>query len=212
MTDNEIKETQFDFYKKHKAGCSFAAIVARQPENYGWFQEVLRDLDNFDEVVDASRNNKEVSTLSIILPNIKTTSELCNLVDELKNKKSVIIEKVVYEDFQCIGMRVKIDIFTSWVSGFGNFNFFPLTRQAPFTELSFRVKPRPDYEWTMKEAPENVIHLADLDMHGITKESFVRLWNSSLLNTEKILGHKPDLKSAAKTTFAIPTKYFDDRS
>jgi len=207
MTDNEIKEEQFDFYKKHKAGCSFAAIVARQPDNYGWHQEVLRNLDFFDKVVETSIKNNDVSTLSLILPNIQTITELCNLIRELEKQSSVIIEQVSFEDFQCIGMRVKIDIFTSWVSGFGNFNFFPLTRQAPFTELSFRVKPRPDYEWIMKEAPENVIHLADLDMHGITKDSFVRLWNSSLLNTEKILGHKPDLKSAAKTTFAIPTKY-----
>ena len=56
----------------------------------------------------------------------------------------------------------------------------------------------------MKEAPENVLHLADMDMKGMGENKFKALWYGSLDNTEKVLGHKPDLRSAAKTTFAVP--------
>lgn len=56
----------------------------------------------------------------------------------------------------------------------------------------------------MKEAPPGVIHLADMDMKGMQKIQFQSLWDGSFRNTERVIGHQPDLRSAAKTTFAIP--------
>lgn len=73
-----------------------------------------------------------------------------------------------------------------------------------FTELTFRTKARPQYKKVMKEAPPGVLHLADMDMKGMGENKFKSLWFGSFDNTEKILGHKPDLRSAAKTTFAVP--------
>ena len=90
------------------------------------------------------------------------------------------------------------------VSGFGNFDFFPRTRQAVFTEIVFRSKPRPVYDWVMKETAPGVVHLADMDMRGMQENKFKAIWYGSFDSTEKVLGHKPDLKSAARTTFAIP--------
>lgn len=49
------------------------------------------------------------------------------------------------------------------MTGFCDLPFLPATRRAPFTELTMRVKPRPNYEFQFKEAPPNVIHLADMD-------------------------------------------------
>ena len=90
------------------------------------------------------------------------------------------------------------------MTGFGNFNFLPKTRQSVFTEIMFRSKARPPYEKVMKKTPEGIIHLADMDMKGMSDNKFKSLWYGSFDNTESVLGHKPDLKSAAKTTFAVP--------
>ena len=90
------------------------------------------------------------------------------------------------------------------MTGFGGFDFLPETRQAVFTEIVFRSKPRPDYDWVMKEAPPGIIHLADMDMKGMRENQFKALWYGSFDKTENILGHKPDLRSAARTTFLMP--------
>jgi hypothetical protein len=56
----------------------------------------------------------------------------------------------------------------------------------------------------MKAAPEGVIHLADMEMKGMGEKQFKALWFGSFSKVQGILGQKPDLRSAAKTTFAIP--------
>jgi hypothetical protein len=80
----------------------------------------------------------------------------------------------------------------------------PKTRQTPYTEISFRVKPKPEYRKVMKPSHADTLHLADMYMHGIDDDVFKKLWGSSLARVASILGHKPNLKSAAKTTYAIP--------
>jgi hypothetical protein len=112
-----------------------------------------------------------------------------------------------YMESICVGYRVNLgDNLTSWVTGFGGFDFLPKTRQSVFTEITFRSKPRPNYTKVMKDSPENVVHLADMEMHGMGENKFKSLWYGSLDNTEKVLGHKPDLRSAAKTSFSVPVE------
>lgn len=206
MNTKAIIQAQQEFFRKHKAGCGFAALAAKDPARYGWVQKIVEadytviELEIRKAIADAS-----VTTLSLILPDVTTEQDLVRLVDELQLCPSVILEqKIFFEDTLCLGFRVKVGNNLSWISGFGNFEFFPPTRRTPFTEIAFRVKPRPDYEWVMKKTPVGVIHLADLDMLGLPKLIFEKLWNTSLKNTARIIGHKPDLKSAAKTTFALP--------
>ena len=45
-----------------------------------------------------------------------------------------------------------------------------------------------------------------MDMKGMSENRFKSLWYGSFDRTEHLLGHKPDLRSAAKTTFAIPAQ------
>jgi len=47
-----------------------------------------------------------------------------------------------------------------------------------------------------------------MDMKGMGENKFKSLWFGSFDNTEKLLGHKPDLRSAAKTTFAVPVSFW----
>jgi hypothetical protein len=58
----------------------------------------------------------------------------------------------------------------------------------------------------MKEAPPDTLHVADMDLLGISENKFKALWYGSFDRTEAVLGHKPDLRSAAKTTFVVPTR------
>jgi len=109
-----------------------------------------------------------------------------------------------FDDSVCLGYRCLLDGVKSYVEGFGDFPFLPVTRRAPFTELAMRVKPRPAYTYVFKDAPPGIVHLADLDMKGIPLETLRRLWDGSLVNTRSLLGSAPDIRSAARTTFSVP--------
>jgi len=91
------------------------------------------------------------------------------------------------------------------VSGFAPLSFLPETRRAPCTELVFRVKNKQRYIKSIQPpTPENQLHVANLELPGISRNDFVKLWTGSFINTREKLGHKPDLLSAARTTFALP--------
>jgi len=206
MQEQAIIETQLGFYRRGGAGCLFAAHAAGNPSKYEWKLSVSNvDKTRIEELIQSAISLAGVSTQSIIFPSVMTWEDLKNLLLILKETPSVFLEQEEeFEGAVCLGYRVKVSGLKSWMTGFGSFDFFPKTRQAVFTEIVFRTKPRPDYEWVMKETPSGVIHLADMDMKGMRENQFKALWYGSFDNTENILGHKPDLRSAAKTTFAVP--------
>ncbi len=206
MQEEAVIETQLEFYRRGKAGCLFAAYAAVNPSKYGWRLLVSNvDKDRVEKLIQLAISLPEVSTQSIIFPSVITPEDLSNLLLVLKETPSMTLEQEAeFENSMCLGYRVNVGDLKSLVTGFGGFDFFPETRQAVFTEIVFRSKPRPDYEWVMKLAPHGMIHLADMDMKGMRENQFKALWYGSFDKTENILGHKADLRSAAKTTFAIP--------
>jgi hypothetical protein len=207
LCEQEIIAAQLEFYRNKKAGCAFAALAAKTPEKYGWRQRVILPTPwNIDAATNEAIASSKTTMISLIFPTVRTVETLTELSKTLQTCcASIFLEQdVVFDGFRCLGFRAQVNSFDSWISGFGPFDFFPVTRQSPFTEITFRVKPRPRYKWVMKKAPENVIHLADLDLLGLAEALFKKMWHASLERTEHLLGHKPDLKSAAKTTFSIP--------
>lgn len=206
MLNHSVIKTQLEFYKRGGAGCLFAAHAAHNPSKYGWRLSVGEaSADKIEAIVQEAVTLPLVSTQSIIFPSVIHSKELSVLLSVLREVPTFFLEQEEeYEKMMCLGFRAHIGDKVSWVTGLGGFTFLPKTRRAVFTEIVFRCKPRPDYEWVMKEAPENVLHLADMDMQGIGENKFKALWYGSLDKTEKMLGHKPDLRSAAKTTFAVP--------
>ncbi len=206
MQEQTIIETQLEFYRKGGAGCLFAAHAARDPSKYEWRLSVSNvDKVRIEELIQSAISLADVSTQSIIFPSVMTREDLKNLLLMLKETPSVSLEQAEeFEGAVCLGYRVNVGNLKSWMTGFGSFDFFPKTRQAVFAEIVFRTKPRPDYDWVMKETPPGIIHLADMDMKGMRENQFKALWYGSFENTENVLGHKPDLRSAAKTTFAVP--------
>jgi len=208
MQDGTVIATQLEFYRRRKAGCLFAAFAASDPSKYGWRLLVgSADEDRIEESIQAAIISPEVFTQSIIFPSITTQEHMKDLLSVLRKTPSVSLEQEKkFEDSVCLGFRVKVGHLKSFVTGLGCFDFLPKTRQAFFTEIVFRSKPRPDYEWVMKAAPPGIIHLADMDMKGMRENQFKALWNGSFDKTGNILGHKPDVRSAARTTFAVPLK------
>lgn len=209
---DRIGKAQFDFFRKNKAGCLFAAIAAKDPTRYGWVQRIISPkADLIDAAVERAVRGKKTTMLSLVFPTVNTTGKLIHLIEVLCSTRTIMLEQnLEFDASRCLGFRASIGDLSSWISGFGPFKFFPNTRQAPYTEIAFRVKPRPSFKWVMKESPPGVIHLADLDMRGMADAMFRTVWRATMERTARLLGHNPDLRSAAKTTFAIPAELWSN--
>lgn len=208
MQDQAVIETQLEFYRRGDAGCLFAAHAAGDPAKYEWRLSVAKvDTTEIASLVASAIVTPGISTQSIIFPSIVSEDDFLDLLRVLGGSEPFFLGQTEkFKGAMCLGYRVKMGEGVSWLTGFGGFDFFPKTRQAVFVEIVFRSKPRPHYTKVMKEAPMGVLHLADMNMKGMGKNKFMALWYGSFDKTESLLGHKPDLRSAAKTTFAIPLR------
>lgn len=197
---------QLAFLKHKRAGCLFAAVAAHNPERYGWVHRFPDEHETaIDKCIAAAIDAPEVTMVSLLFPKVVTTQGLIRFITVLRRCEMLVLEQADSAlGCTCLGFRAKVGEFRSYVTGFGNFSFLPKTRRTPFVEIVMRVKPRPNYEYVFKEAPVGVIHLADLDMRGMGRDKLQGLWDGSFVQTQKVLGEKPDLRSAARTTFSIP--------
>lgn len=211
IDDAEIVERQLSFFRQGKAGCAFAAIAATNPAFFGWRHRVShRVYDNLQREISEAVSANHVNMLSLLLPWVSTDHDLIGLVEALPQRTNIFVGMdEIFGNCRCVGLRLPIGSKESWITGMGPFEFLPVTRRASTTELIMRVKSRPNYAKVMKQAPTDVLHLADLDMRGIVDSLFKELWNLSLRNTARMLGHKPDLRAAAKTTFSFPIHRID---
>jgi len=92
--------------------------------------------------------------------------------------------------------------------GFGPFDFFAKTRQAPHTELVIPVKPKPAGTYHRHNQDPGLAHVADQPL-DIADKILDRIWTNTFLKTRKVLGHEPDAFSGARTTFTIPNQYLN---
>lgn len=204
-------DKQQEFFKKNGSGCAFAAAAARDMHRYGWKQIACGiSSEEIDREIESAIALDNVSTLSLIFPAVETILEMKLLLSELERCKLVFLEER-FDVGSKYGFRFRAIIgdLRSWISGFGPFDYFPVTRRSPFVEIAVRVKPRPDYDWHLKKSPPGIIHLADMNMLGLSEKHLRKLWVVSFLRTKKLLGHNPDDESAAKTTFVVPKEFID---
>lgn len=164
-----------------KIGCSFAALFARNPERINWV--TIENPERFEIP-------KGCAILSLQFPG-KTIAEVktwaCNngfYLEDLGEGNT--------------GLRIAIAGKISWVQYFGPDSHVK-TRPAPVPELCMAVKV--PVEYYAKVGLKAVLHLAHASVKGLTQLMQDKLWNSSFVNTERRLGHKPTLNEAAKTTF-----------
>ncbi|WP_123906325.1 hypothetical protein [Sphingorhabdus sp. YGSMI21] len=202
---------QRKFFRSNGSGCAFAATAAKDMAKYGWTQ-IKSDVDpvSIDKHIKSAIRSEEITTLSLLFPDVDQDQNLKELIENLEKCDSVYLEnRFESNDNYGFQFRARVNELTSWVTGFGPFEYLPVTRQSPRTEITIRVKPRPLYAWNFKETPEGIIHLADLDMKGMSDKHLWNHWRVSFERTKRLLGHEPDQESAAKTTFVVPKKIID---
>lgn len=205
MEDNQVKNAQREFFRRNRSGCAFAAYAAQRPEKYGWSAIILPvDPSLIGDALARAIADPAVEALSLIFPSVLTTEALIDLVEACLATDQFVSEGFEDGKIRFVRLRARIGEDLSWVTGFGPFPFLPETRRAPSCELTIRVKPRPQYDWYFKPPTDGIVHLADLDMRGLSDRNLKKLWGASFETTKRILGHSPDEESAAKTTFVIP--------
>lgn len=212
MIKKRIIEDQLAFYRRGNAGCLFAAHAADDPEKFGWrFSVSEADPQHIEALICEAINDDKISTKSIIFPKVIMRDDLRDLLLSFKKVGSIFLGSAERcEDSVCLAYRVRVGEETSWMLGFGPFDFLPNTRQALFTEITFRCKPKPEYRQVMKESDPGVLHVAHMDMLGMKEAQFKSLWYGSIHHVEEVLGRSSDLRSKAKTTFAIPPDLFQE--
>lgn len=133
-----VVNEQLEFYRKGKAGCLFAAHAALNPDRFGWrFSIVKPEREQIEETVQSAIDLEGVSTQSLVFPEVTTVPDLKNFLAVLGQTNCCILgQQEIFEDSICLGYRMQAGELTSWVTGFGNFDFLPNTRHAPYTEKS----------------------------------------------------------------------------
>lgn len=151
-----VARSQVRFFRDNKAGCTFAAYAARHPRKYGWEHRAINsNAAEIDAELERAILDPSISTLSLVFKRCRIIEQLLELTEILQQCRYVFLgQEIVHHGYRCLGFRARVGVLESWVSGFGPFAFFPKTRQTPYTEIAFRVKPRPDYKKVMKKAPD----------------------------------------------------------
>ena len=205
-TGKQVIDDHFAFFARNGSGCAFAAMAARNPTLYEWQAVVLsaNDVGSLNDVLGNAVANDEVTTLSVIFPDVDSDARLDELLTKFAGPHVFLHERFDTVNNGCFRFRAKVGAGEAYISGFGPFDYMPITRQTPHTSIVTRVGPRPDYDWYLKEPEEGLVHVADMDMKGVSDKSLKRMWNNSFIRTAGLLGKKPDEESAAKTTFVIP--------
>jgi len=176
----EIQE-QKEWIKSGGIGCLFATALLNRANEIGWvFQIEPKRLEI----------PKDCFVLSILFPNSNAEKVRLWALDN-----GFYIEDIneMYE-----GLRINLSEGISWVQYFGKDSHVK-TRQSPHPMLSFTCKMPP--QTYFKVGFNGVLHLAHASIKHLTKLAADKMWENSHKKTEKILGHKPTIREAAKTTF-----------
>lgn len=218
-----LPEVQHHWHGRGQNGCVFAQAIACNAADRGWRMSVIDkplsslqnpdDLLQIDDLIQASIADPCVQIQSLLFPHVTQPAELVGLVKAISTTPSIFIAKEVHYDYlSTIALRTVIGEgrVLSWLMGFGPFEFFPNTRQAPITEIAIRVKTKPDKIFHKLNQDREAAHLADtpIFMNDLVAE---RLWQATYAKTRNILGGVPDHFSAAKVTFSLPRELWVNR-
>lgn len=186
MNENKGKNTRhadlnLEFIRRGKTGCIFATVMARKPSKIGW-KRVFNP--------DGLSVPKDAYIISLVFEG-KTKSEV----------REWALDNGMYEDItskNTTGLRYKGEHGVSWVQYFGPDSHVK-TRQTPNPELLFCVKlPKKTY---VKVGFKGVLHLAHASVGHLKDKVLDIFWGKSHERVEEILGYKPTVEEAAKTTF-----------
>ena len=166
-----------------KMGCTFAAYFARIPDSIGW-----KFVDGWGKM----EVPEDCLMLSILFPG--GTKET---VREWALNNGFYVEEI---EPGLEGLRYKFADGVSWVQYFGQ-DAYVKTRQTPHPMLTMSVK-LPAYYYA-KVGFKGILHIAHASVKDMLESIQNRLWDTSISNTTKQLGHHATVKEAAKTTFHV---------
>jgi len=175
-----MKDKNLEYIRRGKTGCVFATILSRNPSKVGWVR---------------------IFNPSVV--DIPDGSFIVSYIFEGKDKSEVIewaLANGMYMEEtsdDTLGLRYKGENGVSWVQYFGPESHVA-TRRSPESELLFCVKLPKKYYW--KVGFSGVLHLAHASVEHIKEKSLDVIWEGCFNRTKKLLGYKPTIKEAAKTT------------
>lgn len=210
--NNKITNEQNSWHVKGNNGCIFSQVIASNVEKYNWQKTIVGPLDGnstnqIDISVKTAIEDPEVRLLSLIFPAIESVEDLSHLCEILSIMTQTIflLEDNYVDGLVALSFRASLENgeVLGWIMGFGPYDFFAETRQAPYTELVIPVKKKPDNTYHRHNQDKSSAHVADQHI-PLDDKVLDRIWVNTFKKTEKILGHKPNIFSGARTTVVLP--------
>lgn len=197
-------------------GCIFALLAAKGHQELGWKDFVITK--GMDAIEDSNITNLEISkkiseatkdpkceVLSLLFSNITKEDDLVRLIKYLLTSDEIFLQDQLDVD-EYVTLQLRVEIVPgvlSWLMAFGEYPYFPLTRQSPITEIAIRIKPKPEKLFHRLNKDENAAHLADFPL-PYQDDVMEKTWKNTEKRTRYILGEEPNELSAARSTFVIP--------
>jgi hypothetical protein len=176
--------TNLQWIAAGNTGCTFATLFAKNPKKIGWVFISPRNyrLESFKE---------DSNIISITFPLVMTAKFV---------KQWALMNDFYLEDTsdKTEGLRIKCKKGIAWVQYFGPDSHVK-TRQSPYPMLMYCNKLGKAHY--IKVGFKGILHLAHAWIEGLKEKAWDTMWDRSYKQTEKILGHKPTIAEASKTTF-----------
>ncbi len=178
QSDDLIAQVQRHWHSRGQNGCVFAQAIASNAPIRGWEQTVLNMsvdeiakpemVTQIDKTIQDSITDSTTQVRSLLFPQVTQPKDLVKLVRVLDTVPSIFTAKEDhYEELSTVALRIDLKDkgVLSWLMGFGPYDFFPNTRQAPITEVAIRVKEKPETIFHRLNQDRETAHLADTPIY-----------------------------------------------
>lgn len=193
-----VTQQQRGWHRQGGNGCVFARLAARRGENAGWHAHIAQDPQ---AQLAAALRDPSCEVLSLLFPLVTTPEALIDLCRQFTVERAEC-----HGELTTVSLRARVDgDIMAWIMGFGPFDFLPATRRAPVTELVLRTKTKPGWLYAKHSHDRDVAHVADIPLQ-LPEACWDPLWDATHAATRKRLQKEPDVFSAARTTFTVPTR------
>lgn len=201
-------ETFHDWVKQGATGCVFAQRRSMSPDHAQWLgirvnsPPEQRELDGLQSVLEAA---SDPQAILLAFPEAVTLESVGELVSAFHEHPAWACETVpknaVQPDgFQEVGIRWLLphSKYRSEAIGFGPFEEFPVTRQAPVTALAFRTHPPTEPE------KDNRVHLAQMPFDDRESEDWEKFWKRTQELRSDLLNDVLEHAARARVTWRLP--------
>jgi hypothetical protein len=179
--------------RRGQIGCAFAQFMSDDPPSHDWHRLVITgslpqtwQAPEMGQYLNDAIQDQDNSALSLIVPEVRNDRQLAELIWHVSALPNCLIlefdDSAQSEEIIYIGLRVPLnENVLAFALVFGPFSYFPLTRQAPFTEIIFPTKPKtPPLRKGLTKDPGSA-HLADVHLR-LGDDA----WQKMMKNTKRL--------------------------